>query len=428
MHILQVCPRVPYPPHDGGAIGIYEIIRGVSEAGHHVTVLAVNTPKHYQPATALDHLGPNVRLITVGVDTRLSPWLALKNLAGVGPTAEFGPFPYNVERFVSPAFAARLAELVSRERFDVVHFDGTFVAWYAGYLRQESQAGRLPGPAALPPLVLRTHNVEYIIWQRLSERERNPFKQWYLRHLAGRLRQFEQWMLHQVDAIAAITQDDVSRLQELGCPAPMAIIPAPANMSRFRPDPSLRPKPRSLFMLGSLDWLPNLEGVDWFLREVWPQAHRDLPELELHLAGVNPPAYLTSRPQGQDNVFVHGFVKSAPAFMQAYELMLVPLLSGGGMRIKIVEGMALGKAILSTTIGAEGIEAQDGEDLLLRDGPAAWLQALRDYYHGRLPLAAIGQAAAHTARARYSTEAVAQGFVALYEQARAARQPAHLAR
>lgn len=423
MHILQVCYRVPYPPHDGGAIGVYEIIRGVSGAGHRVTVLAVNTPKHHQPATALDHLGPRVRMITVDVDTRLAPWPALKNLVGVGAAQEFGAFPYNVERFVSPAFAARLIEVLSAERFDAVHFDGTFVAWYAGFLAQESRAGRLPARAFLPPFVLRMHNVEYVIWQRLAERERNPLKQWYLRHLAGRLRNFEQWMLRQVDAVAAITQDDVNRLRALGCPAPLAIVPAPANTSRFRPDPDRRPQPRTLFMLGSLNWLPNLEGVNWFLREVWPQAHHEMPELELHLAGTDPPAYLTSRPAGQDNVFVHGFVESAPAFMQAYELMLVPLLSGGGMRIKIVEGMALGKAILSTSIGAEGIAAQDGAELLLRDGAEAWLQGLRDYYHGRLPLAAIGAAAARTAQARYSTEAVAQGFVALYEQARAARQP-----
>ena len=421
MHVLQVCYRVPYPPHDGGAIGVYEIIRGVSEAGHQVTVLAVNTPKHHQPPTALDHLGPNVRMITVDVDTRLSPWKALRNLLGTGPTYSFNALPYNVERFVSPAFEARLASLLKHEQFDVVHFDSTFVAWYAGFVQRERQAGRLP---AGPPLVFRAHNVEYVIWARLAERARNPLKKWYLGHLAARIKPYEAWMLHQVDAVAAITQEDMDRLRELGCPAPIAIVPAPANTSRFRPDPARRPQPRSLFMLGSLNWLPNLEGVEWFLREVWPQAHRELPELTLHIAGTAPPAHLTSRPEGQDNVFIHGFVESAPDFMQAYDLMLVPLLSGGGMRIKIVEGMALGKAILSTTIGAEGIDAQDGDELLLRDGPAAWLDALRDYYHGRLPLAAIGAAAAEVAQARYSTEAVAQGFVALYRQAIAARQPA----
>ncbi|HET9503764.1 MAG TPA: glycosyltransferase family 4 protein [Hymenobacter sp.] len=415
---------MPYPPHDGGAIGVYEIIRGVSEAGHRVTVLAVNTPKHHQPPTALDHLGPNVRMLTVDVDTRLSPWKALRNLLGLGLTYSFNALPYNVERFVSPALEAKLVGVLKSETFDVVHFDSTFVAWYAGVVRRAQAAGQLP---AGPPLVLRAHNVEYVIWARLAGRERNPLKKWYLQHLAERIKGFETWMLSQVDAVAAITQEDVDRLRELGCPAPVAIVPAPANTSRFRPDPARRPQPRSLFMLGSLNWLPNLEGVEWFLREVWPQAHRELPELTLHIAGTAPPAHLTSRPEGQDNVFIHGFVESAPDFMQTYDLMLVPLLSGGGMRVKIVEGMALGKAILSTSIGAEGIDAQDGAEILLRDGAAAWLDALCDYYHGRLPLAAIGAAAAEVAQARYSTEAVAQGFVALYQQAIAARQPAPVA-
>ena len=421
MHVLQVCPRVPYPPHDGGAIGIYEIIRGVSEAGHQVTVLAINTPKHHQPATALDHLGPNVRLITVDVDTRLSPWAALKNLLA-GTRTKAVQMPYNVERFVSPVFAARLADLCRQEQFDVIHLDGTFVAWYASFLRSEGRAGRLgTGPAGLP-LVLRAHNVEYVIWQRLSQGERNPLKKLYLRLLAAQMKPFEKWMLSQVDAVAAITQEDANRLELLGCPAPITIIPAPANTQRFRPDPAIKPKPRSVFMLGSLNWLPNLEGVDWFLSEVWPHVRQEMPDMELHLAGSYPPAYLTSRPVGQNQVFVHGFVESAADFMQQYELMLVPLLSGGGMRVKIVEGMALGKVILSTTVGAEGIETRDGEALLLRDGTEAWIAALREYYHQRLPLADLGQAAAHIAQTRYSTEAVAQGFERLYKATQA--QPA----
>jgi len=411
MHVLQVCYRVPYPPHDGGAIGVYEIIRGVSAAGHHVTVLAVNTPKHHQPPTALDHLGPNVRMLTVDVDTRLSPWRAAWNLLDSGPAVGFGPFPYNVERFVSPALEEQLAALLRHEHFDVVHFDSTFVAWYAGFVRRERRAGRLP---AGPPLVLRAHNVEYVIWARLAERERNPLKKWYLQHLAERIRRFEAWMLHQVDAVAAITQEDVDRLLDLDCPAPLAIVPAPANTSRFRPDPARRPQPRSLFMLGSLNWLPNLEGVEWFLREVWPQAHAELPELTLHIAGTAPPAHLTSRPAGQDNVFIHGFVESAPDFMQAYDLMLVPLLSGGGMRVKIIEGMALGKCILSTAIGAEGIAVRDGHDIVVRDTAPAWQQALRDYYHGRLPVAAIGAAAAATAADVYDNRRVTERFETLY--------------
>jgi glycosyltransferase involved in cell wall biosynthesis len=427
MHILQLCPRVPYPPHDGGAIAMYETARGLAEAGHRVTILAANTPKHHQPADALAHLGPNVRLVTVDVDTRIRPVAALRNLL-------FSHEAYNVERFISQQLLAKLVEVVLTEHIDIVQFEGTFVMWYAGQLNQALNARKLY-VGQQPKFVLRAHNVEHTIWQMLASRASNPLKKWYLQKLAQRLRTFEKWMLHRIDAVAAITQDDVLRLQRLFAWAPdsvsdedvkamyatrtagppaFAVIPASYDLGHL-PEASAPPKPRTLFVIGSLNWLPNLEGLAWFLQEVWPQAHAELPELELHIAGSHPSADLTSRPPGQDNVFVHGFVESAPAFMQQYELMLVPLLSGGGMRVKVVEGLALGKAVLSTTLGAEGVAAHDGKNILLRDRAAAWLQALRDYYHGRLPLAAIGQAAARTAHAEYDTRQVTQRLLGLYE-------------
>ena len=413
MHILQVSLRVPFPLHDGGAIGIYNITKGLLQAGHRVTMLAINTPKHHQPTDALAHLGPNFRLVTVDVDTNLKPHKALWNLLlpsraalGIG-----SPLPYNVERFISPAVARRLSELLAAELFDIVQVEGTFVAWYAAYLRQ---LAAVPGGPKLPPLVLRTHNVEYRIWEMLAQGEGNPLKKWYFGHLARRMRQFEKWMLHRVDAVAAITDEDIARLRELGCPATVALVPAAVEMSAFQPDPTVRPRPRSVFMIGSLNWLPNLEGLEWLLREVWPAIHAELPDLELHVAGLRPPPHLLA--PRTDNVFIHGFVESAADFMRQYDLMLVPLLSGGGMRIKIIEGMAVGKAILSTSLGAEGVAAHDGRDIVLRDGTAAWQQALRDYYHGRLPLAALGTAAARTAAQVYDNRRVTERFEALYAQ------------
>jgi glycosyltransferase involved in cell wall biosynthesis len=402
MHILQLCPRVPYPPHDGGAIAMYETVRGLADAGHRVTVLAANTPKHYQLATALDHLGPNVRLVTVDVDTRLSPIKALRNLL-------LSNEPYNVARFISAALLEALIALLAEEPADILQFEGSFVAPYLELLHQRVPAKKLP------PLVLRAHNIEYTIWQMLATRASNPLKKWYLANMAARLEQLERRQLPRFDAVAAITEEDIARLRALGCDGSIAFIPASFDLTRLTPA-TAPPRPRTVFLIGSLNWLPNLEGVDWFLREIWPQAHAELPELELHVAGSHPPAHLTERPQGKDKVFIHGFVESAPTFMQQYELMLVPLLSGGGMRVKVVEGMALGKVILSTALGAEGIAARDGDNMLLRDSPAAWLAVLRDYYHGRLPLVAIGQAAARTAHEEYDTRRVTQRLLALYQQ------------
>lgn len=404
MHLLQLCPRVPFPLTTGGAIAMYDVAAGLVQAGHRVTMLAINTPKHHQPANALDHLGPNFRLVTVDVDTDLSPVKALKNLL-------LSRQPYIVERFMSAAVGEKLVEILQTEAVDAVQFEGTFAVWYAEYLGRREHAG-----LRLPPLVLRAHNLEHTIWQMLAGRERNPLKRRYLRNLATRLERFERRHLPQFDAVAAITADDAQRLRALGCSEPVVFIPAGADLSRFRPDPAIQAKPRTLFMLGSLNWLPNLEGLHWLLREVWPTVRAEMPDVELHIAGSGTPDELL-KPR-TDGVVVHGFVESAPAFMQQYELMLVPLLSGGGMRIKIIEGMALGKAILSTTLGAEGIAVRDGHDLLLRDSAAAWLEALRAWYRGEVPVAAIGAAAARTAAECYDRRRVTEQFVDLYARLR----------
>ena len=402
MHILQLCPRVPFPPHDGGAIAMYDVAAGLIQAGHRVTVLAINTPKHRQPADALAHLGPALRLITVEVDTAISAARALKNLL-------FSRQPYNAERFISPAVGAKLLEILETDKVDVVQMEGSFVAWYAEFLGRQHRAN-----FRVPPLVLRAHNVEYTIWQMLAHRELNPLKQFFLRTMATRLEAFERRYLRQFDAVAAITEEDADRLRALHCPEPVAFVPAGVDLSRFNPDSTIGAKPRTLFMIGSLDWLPNQEGVEWLLREVWPQVHAEMPDVELHIAGRNTPAHLLV--PRSDNVFIHGFVDSAAAFMQQFELMLVPLLSGGGMRVKIIEGMALGKAILSTSLGAEGIAARDGHDLLVRDGAAEWLEALRAWGRGEVNVSGLGVAAARTATRVYDNRRIVQRFIDLYEQ------------
>jgi len=377
---------------------MYDVAAGLVRAGHRVTVVAPNTHKHWQEADVLDHLGPAVRLVPVPVDTRLSPWKALKNLL-------VDKMPYNVERFVSPALADTLAHLLETEQFDVVQVEGTFVAWYLDVIKRVRPE---------LPVVLRAHNVEHTIWQMLAEREHNPLRRFYLYHLAKGVKQFEQEYLPRFDAIAAITEPDQRRLRAFGCKEPVVFVPAGVDLARFRPDPSIRPKPNTLFMIGSLDWLPNLEGLDWFLTNVWPTIQEKLPEMELHIAGKNPPERLLKLKLR--NVFMHGFVESAADFMQRYEMMLVPLLSGGGMRIKIIEGMAMSKCILSTGLGSEGIHASNNEDIIVCDEPSEWIDRIERYHRGELNCTKIGQAAAQTVGRLYDNRRVVERFLELYRR------------
>ncbi|MDQ4140132.1 MAG: glycosyltransferase family 4 protein, partial [Bacteroidota bacterium] len=199
---------------------------------------------------------------------------------------------------------------------------------------------------------------------------------------------------------------------ELGCQTRVAIIPAGVEMSRFVRKEGISPNPKSLFMLGSLNWMPNQEGITWFLENIWPVVSQEEPELELHIAGSSPPEELLNLKVSK--VTVHGFVPDAAAFMQQYELMVVPLLSGGGMRIKIIEGMGLGKCILTTPVGAEGISVTSGENIVIGTTPEDWIDLLRKYCKGKLPVNEIAQKAADFIRQEYDNRLVIKKYLSLY--------------
>jgi len=384
---------VPYPPHDGGAIAMYDILYNLSRKGHEVQVLAVNTPKHFQKDDVLKGVA---RLKTVYIDTTISPIKAFLNL--------FKKIPYNVERFISKDFEKKLIELLTRESFDIVHVEGTFVAYYIDVIRKYSKA----------PLVLRAHNVEYLIWQRLASNEKNPLKKIYLGVLSDKLKSFEKEYFSKYDVIAGITNEDNERLNELGVETTKEFVPAGVQLDRFVIDPAIVAKPNSMFIISSLNWLPNLEGLDWFVKKVWPVVKKQNPLLELHIAGKDTPEEVLQL--AGNGIFVHGYVDSASVFMQQYDLMLVPLLSGGGMRLKIIEGMALGKCILTSTIGAEGIACEQGKDILKFDSPEEWSKSISNYFSNREQYKVIGRRAHQVIQEKYDNDKVVDRLIELYKR------------
>lgn len=370
---------------------MYDVTSNLAAEGHKVTVLAINTPKHFQPAKVLED---KARVIAIPVNTDLSKRKAFLNL--------FSSIPYNIERFISKDVEQALTQLLQKETFDIIQIEGLFMAWYVDVIRKFSQA----------PVIMRSHNVEYLIWERLAANEKNPLKKIYLKYLANGIRNFEKTYLNKFDAIAAITDEDKTRMRELGSTVPIEFIAAGVEMARFEKKPDIQVKPNTLFIISSLNWLPNLEGIDWFLENVWKTVSKTLPKLELHIAGKSPPKHLLEL--NLPNVYVHGFVASAPEFMQQYDLMLVPLLSGGGMRIKIIEGMSLGKCILTTPVGAEGISVIPNEEIFISEKPEDWIAWIEKYYAGDLPVTEVGRKAEEKARSAYDNKLVIARFLALY--------------
>ena len=356
MRILVLLNRIPYPLNDGGAIGSYHFVKGYVDAGCEVYCLAMNTTKHQVDLKDTGDAFKGVKeFVVIPVDNHIRPIPALKNL--------LTDRSYVIERFRSNAYETALVKLLKENQFDVVHVDGLPPCLYIDTVRRNSSA----------KVVQRAHNVEYKIWERAAGADANPIKGLYLGIQARRLKAFEKEALGKVDTVLAISKEDDGFIHELQPTAKTIIVPAGMDIDESKP--VVQVQDVSLFFIGALDWLPNLQGLDWFLKDVWPKIHEAFPEMKFHIAGKKMPQQFYNF--GNLNVAAYGEVPSSVAYMNQYSVLLSPLLSGSGVRIKIIEAMAMGKVILSTSVSAEGSGAIDGQHLLIANSADEYIKQIR---------------------------------------------------
>jgi glycosyltransferase involved in cell wall biosynthesis len=394
MRILQILNRIPWPLKDGGSIGYYNFIKGYHDAGNKVTIAALNTSRHH---VNMDELPEQLSSIgqwhATDIDTRVKLIPALRNLFSSGS--------YNVERFVSKEFEQLLLDLLKKDTYDVVIFESLFTMPYIDVVRNNSKA----------LLVLRQHNVEHMIWQALADGERNPFKKWYLQLLTRRLRVFEKEQLNKADAITTVTENDAQVFREMGCTKPIGVFPLGIHIMQDHVAQAA-PEIPSIFHIGSMEWLPNREAVMWFIKQVWNEASVKHPDLNLYIAGRGMPE--SFKKIEASNLHMIGEVEDAAEFMQQKQIMIVPLFSGSGIRVKILEAMAMGKAIISTTLGAQGIECENGKHLIIADNNQEFIKAI-DLLVGNPQLAAeLGNNARQLISYKYDNTKVIAGVLHFY--------------
>lgn len=394
MRILQLCHKPPYPPIDGGTKAMHNITRGLLEAGHQVKVVCISTAKHPLKVNAIPEEYRNqTRIEGVFVDTSLNVVDAFTDLV----TAD----NYNISRFFSPDMDIRLIQLLSQEEFDIIHLESLFVTPYIPTLRRYSKA----------PIVLRSHNLEHVIQERIAQGERNLLKKPYRKFLAKQLAGYERRVLKEVDGVAAITAADAAHMKAGNGKAPIVTIPFgiwPGEYACTRP-----PGDPIFFHLGSMDWLPNEEGIRWLLRNVWPRVIGKHPGAQLHLAGNRMPKdMIRAKLPGTS---VKGRVPDAAKYIAQRHVMLVPLFSAGGMRVKIIEGMAMGKCIISTTMGAEGIQYEAGKNILIADTAAAFVEQIERVITSPGMADAIGTNALELVMANYANPIIMKDLIAFYE-------------
>jgi len=397
MKLLQLCKKFPYPLKDGESLAVTYLSRAMKELGCEVTLLSMNTTKHYFDLSQLPKDYNHYKAIhTVKVDNRIKTKDAFLNL--------FSSTSYHVSRFVSNNFKNCLIELLKIEKFDIIQLETLYLAPYIPILKKYSNA----------PIVMRAHNIEHEIWERVAENSRFLPLKIYLKYLTNKLKRYEIDRLRDYDLLVAITKRDLELYRKLGYKKAATVTPVGVEQKKYRPNyQSFKAEP-SISFIGSLDWIPNQEGLNWFLEQVWDRVNAKHPNLKLHIAGRHAPKSLLELKK--ENVIIHGEVNDAKQFINQHSIMIVPLQSGSGIRVKILEGMALGKVVITTGVGLEGIDAQNGKEIMVADSVEAFASCISTCLEHQNKLEQVGKRARNLIEKEFDNLEIAKELLLAYQK------------
>lgn len=397
MKILQISHKPPLPAIDGGCIAINNITQGILKEGHEVKVLSVVTKKHpLQKDKIPEDYFRNTQFESVFINTRVNPIKAFFSL--------FSEQSYYVERFFSNDFKKQLIAILTKEVFDIIQLESIFVAPYIPVIRKYSQA----------KIVLRCHNVEHQIWGRFLIQQKNPLKRLFLKKMVRQLKDFEFSVFNHIDAFLAISEPDFRFFRKYFPKIPGAVISAGIDIVGYTPKGYIPSEIPKLFHIGSMNWIPNIEGLDWFFEEVWNAILQRFPDITFTVAGRGIPPSWKSR--SIPNVTIVGEVDNANDFICSHDIMIVPLLSGSGVRIKILEGMALEKTIITTPVGAEGLDVENGKNIFIANTSTEFVEAIEQCIKSPDLCRFLGENAREYVMLHHNNAIITQKLIALYQE------------
>jgi len=395
MRILQLCKKFPYPLKDGESIAVTYLSRALVNLGCEVTLLSMNTSKHHFDVKDIPAEYNHYKEIhTVEVDNRVKPHKAFLNL--------FSHKSYHITRFVSEEYRKYLISLLQNNDYDIVQLETLYLTPYIDVIKENSNA----------LVTMRSHNIEFEIWERIVKNTNFIPKKLYLNHLTKKLKKYELDKLNDYDYLVAISDRDLSKFKKLGYKNGAMSTPIGLQLDNYNQVGKQQSKV-SICFIGALDWIPNFEGLTWFLESVWPIVIDHKPDVNFHIAGRNTPESLLSL--SMNNVHVHGEIDDAVEFIAEHDIMVVPLFSGSGMRVKILEGMALGRAIVSTTLGKEGIGARDGHEIVVADNANEFAHKILNLIEDRVHCKEIGKNATQFVKSFYDHNNIAAQLLEKYE-------------
>jgi len=371
-------------------------IKGLIALGHEVALVALNGKKyHGSVQTTEDELLQKIQYTSYDININVSVLDAIGSL--------FSKKSNDVDRYYDAEFEKLLLRELRQTAYDVIQFEGLFVTPYLASVRKHAKAR----------LIYRSHNIEHQVWMRLAQQKSDLFKKWYLHLLARKVKDYELQQLNKFDAIAVFTNEDKKTLLSYGVTIPVEIFPVGISLPDYKPNYNKTEFP-SLFFLGSLDWMPNREGIEWFIENFYKDLTDGDLRVKFYVAGHNIPDSFDDY-EVMGKIFIQGEVDDASEFVNSKAIMVVPLLSSGGMRVKIVEGMAMEKCIISTSLGAEGINFTNGSNILIANNRQEFYDAIERCISDEEFCRNIGLNARRLIEEQHDVHIVAPKLVAFYQ-------------
>ncbi|MFO0935220.1 MAG: glycosyltransferase family 4 protein [Gemmataceae bacterium] len=364
-HIAVLDEELAYPLNSGKRIRTWNLLSRCAER-HRVTVLChrnADAIEAEEAAKAYRAAGMEVIVVPRAVPKKEGAAFYAR-LAG----NLLSSLPYTVETHSSPALARAVLDLFENDPPDVWHVEWTP---YAQVLK-EGLGDRL----ARVPWVVTAHNVETQIWTRYAENESNPLKRWYVRKQESKFATFERWAFAAATRSIAVSELDAAVLRDRFQAHEVEVIDNGVDVRHFRPQRDVERDPGNILFLGSLDWRPNQDAVRMLLDVIFPQVKRNQPRASLSIVGRNPPEWMKGRIASVAGASLHANVADVRPFLHSCGVMAVPLRIGGGSRLKILEALASATPVISTKIGAEGLNLRSDRHLTIVESEQEMIEAL----------------------------------------------------
>lgn len=393
MNVLVVALQLPFPPRSGVNMRVYQLMRQIA-ARHDVTLLSYARPDQRDDVAALRRQFP------VHVVERTPPARIARRAAQLRSIAS--TLPFAATEFHTPEMERALHELCATQAFDIVQLEGALLCGMA-----------IPDG---PRVVLDEHNIDYEVFQRMCESERSVVRRVFHSLEYRRFRRFERQAWTRIHGCAVTSEREVPIVRVAAPSTPTAAVPNGVDLEYFAPSDA-PVVPRTVVFNGTLDYRPNFDATSHLVDEIWPLVRERCPDAELTVVGKGSDAQL--RRFRREGVVLTGEVPDLRPYLQRAAVVAVPVRMGGGTRLKVVEGLAMGKAMVSTTLGCEGVAVEDGVNLLIADGAQAFASTLLRLFEDPARGEALGAAGRRLIEDEYSWDGAGERLELLYRSATA---------